>query len=252
HVLSPDLTRVIPALQELVGKVGSRKATVEMTVTATQTGLDLDVTGAPPPEAADLGWFAHWARTSGIVRLSWAGEAVLEEAAPRVTFGEYPVTPPPGAFLQATPDGEAALVSAVQGALGGVGKTVDLFGGCGTFALSVLPDRDVHLVEGDAALTTAALDAWKARSGGPILTTETRDLFRNPLDVDDLRAFEAAIIDPPRAGAAAQTQMLADSAVHQIASVSCNPVTFARDARALTDAGFTLDWVDVVDQFRWS
>ena len=163
-----------------------------------------------------------------------------------------PVPLPPGAFLQATREGEAALLSAVSEAVGEARRIADLFSGCGTFALPLSARGEVHAVEGDGALLSALDLGWRSAGGGKRVTTERRDLFRNPLRPDELDRFNAAVIDPPRAGAAAQTEALAASALSCIAAVSCNPVTFARDAKTLIDAGFRLDWVQVVDQFRWS
>ena len=168
------------------------------------------------------------------------------------TFHRCWVWPPPGAFLQATEDGEAALRAAVVEAVGDAGSIVDLFAGCGTFTLPLARTSEVHGVEGDAALVDAMDAAWRKATGLKQVTGETRDLFRRPLLSDELNRFEAVVIDPPRAGAEAQCRELARSVVPGIASVSCNPVTFARDAKILSDAGYRLDWVDVVDQFRWS
>jgi 23S rRNA (uracil1939-C5)-methyltransferase len=134
----------------------------------------------------------------------------------------------------------------------GARRIADLFAGCGTFALPLAEGAEVVAVEGDGGMT-AALDAtWRGTAGLRRITTQTRDLFRRPLLPDELAGFDAAVIDPPRAGAEAQTAALAQSSVPLIAAVSCNPVTFARDARILVSAGFRLDWVRVIDQFRWS
>ena len=160
--------------------------------------------------------------------------------------------PPPGAFLQATPEGEAALVSAVQEIVAGKKRIIDLFSGCGTFSLPLAQNADVHAVEGEKSMVQALDKGWRMASGTKKVTTEARDLFRRPMMADELAVFDAAVIDPPRAGAEAQTYELAQSSIAKIAFVSCNPVTFARDARILCDAGYELEWVQVVDQFRWS
>ena len=128
----------------------------------------------------------------------------------------------------------------------------ELFSGCGTFALPLAETKKVHAVESGAAMLEAADTAWRDRVGLRQFTTEARDLFRNPLNPDDLNAFDGVVIDPPRAGAVAQTVQLAKAQTPVIAYVSCNPVTFARDAEILIAAGYRLDWVQVVDQFRWS
>ena len=167
-------------------------------------------------------------------------------------FGKALVAPPPGAFLQATAEGEAALLAAVREAVGPAKRIADLFAGCGTFALPLAEQAEVLAVEGEAAMVAAMDRGWREAQGLHKVVSLTRDLFRRPLLPDELKLFDAVVIDPPRAGAAAQIAELAQSTVKVVAAVSCNPVTFARDARVLVDAGFNLDWVQVVDQFRWS
>ena len=167
-------------------------------------------------------------------------------------FGRALVAPPPGAFLQATAEGEAALLKSVALAVGSARKITDLFAGVGTFALPLAERAEVHAVEGDAAMIAALDKGFRNAEGLKRVTSETRDLFRRPLEPDELKGVEAVVIDPPRAGAEAQTAVLAKSGVPVIAAVSCNPVTFARDAKTLIRAGYSLDWVQVVDQFRWS
>jgi 23S rRNA (uracil1939-C5)-methyltransferase len=167
-------------------------------------------------------------------------------------MGRARVVPPPGAFLQATAEGEAALVRAVRETVGDAGRVADHFAGCGTFALPLAEGAEVHAVEGDAAML-AALDAgWRAAAGLRRVTTEARDLFRRPLLAGELKRFDAVVLDPPRAGAEAQARALAGSGVARVAMVSCNPVSFARDAAILVAGGYRLERVQVVDQFRWS
>jgi 23S rRNA (uracil1939-C5)-methyltransferase len=159
--------------------------------------------------------------------------------------------PPPGGFLQATPEGEAALVAAIRDMTRGAGRVLDLFAGCGTFSLPLAETAEVHAVEGLAA-PLQALDAAARRTPGlRRITTETRDLSRRPLLPDEL-AYDAIVIDPPRAGAEAQAGQIALSGVEKLAWVSCDPVTFARDARVLADAGYDIARLFVIDQFRWS
>ena len=185
-------------------------------------------------------------------RLSWNGEVIAMQTPPLQRFGNAAVTPPPGSFLQATDAGEAALVRSVQNVIGDARKVVDLFSGCGTFSLPLARRAEVHAVEGEAEMT-AALDAgWRQAEGLKKLTHEARDLFRRPLLVDELNRFDGAVIDPPRAGAEAQVAELAKSALKTIAYVSCNPISFARDAAHLCANGYRLEFVQTVDQFRWS
>ena len=187
-----------------------------------------------------------------MARLTWDGETVALRTQPVQVMGRAMVAPPAGAFLQATEDGEAALLAGVRRALGDQKRVVDLFAGCGTFALPLAEDAEVHAVEGDAAMTGALDKAARNTSGLKKVTVETRDLFRRPLEADEFKGVTGVVIDPPRAGAEAQIACLAQARPPVIAMVSCNPITFARDAKVLVSAGYTLNWVQVVDQFRWS
>ena len=144
------------------------------------------------------------------------------------------------------------MLAAVRDAVGDARRIADLFAGCGTFTLPLAEGAEVHAVEGAAPMLAALDHGWRGAAGLKRVTTEARDLFRRPLLPDELARVDAVVIDPPRAGAEAQVAELAHAAVPVIAYVSCNPVTFARDARTLVAAGYRLDWVQVVDQFRWS
>lgn len=252
QLIHPDLRAAFPALDAVVRAGGSRSAELALTVTRSLGGLDLSVTGGKPLDSALRLDLARIAEAHGLARLTWEGETVALRTAPVQRFGTALVAPPPGAFLQATPEGEAALVAAVHEATGPARRILDLFAGAGTFALPLAERADVHAVEGDAALLTALDKGARQTPGLHRVTTETRDLFRRPLEPDELRGFDAVVIDPPRAGAESQTQALARAQVPVIAAVSCNPVTFARDARLLVAAGYRIDWVQPVDQFRWS
>jgi 23S rRNA (uracil1939-C5)-methyltransferase len=144
------------------------------------------------------------------------------------------------------------LTKAVLAAIGPAKRVADLFAGCGTFTLPLAKLAEVHAVESDAAALAALDVGWRKAVGLKTITTQTRDLFRRPLEPSELDRFDAVVLDPPRAGAKAQVEALATSKVPCIAAVSCNPVTFARDAATLIAGGYRLDWVQVVDQFRWS
>lgn len=252
HLLTPGIIAALPAIEALVGLAASRKAEVSLAVSETESGLHVALANALP---LDAGRFAEAARMAGaadLARLTWNGEPAAERRPPRLRLGPALVVPPPGAFLQATAEGEAALQASILEAVGDAARVVDLFAGLGTFALALAKEAEVHAVEGDGALLRALDGGWRGASGLRRVTTEMRDLFRRPLLPDELVRCDAVVIDPPRAGAEAQTAQLAASRLPRIAAVSCNPATFARDARILTEAGFRLDWIDVVDQFRWS
>ena len=251
-LLRPEVMAAFPALEALVMTGGSRKAELALTVTHSLGGPDVSVTGGKPLDAVLRLELARVAERFGLSRLTWEGEVVALRVAPMQQMGKALVAPPPGAFLQATEDGQASLVAAVIEAIGPARRVVDLFAGAGTFALPIAQQAEVHAVEGDAAMVAALDKGWRLAEGLKRVTTEARDLFRRPLEPDEFKSAQAAVIDPPRAGAEAQTRTLATSGLPVIAAVSCNPVTFARDAKILLQAGYRLDWVQPVDQFRWS
>lgn len=251
-LLRPELKAAFPALEALVMTGGSRKAELALTVTHSLGGPDVSVTGGKPLDAVLRLELARVAERFALSRLTWEGEVVALRVAPMQQMGKALVAPPPGAFLQATQEGQASLIAAVIEAIGPARRVVDLFAGAGTFALPLAQQAEVHAVEGDAAMVAALDKGWRQAEGLKRVTTEARDLFRRPLEPDEFKSAQAAVIDPPRAGAEAQTRTLANSGLKVIAAVSCNPVTFARDAKILIQAGYRLDWVQPVDQFRWS
>lgn len=252
QLLHPDVMATLPGLEALTQTGGSRTAELSLTVTCSLGGPDVVVTGGKPLDGALRLDLARLAETHGIARLTWEGETVALRSHPVQAMGPARVTPPPGAFLQATAHGEASLLAGVTEAIGDARRIADLFAGCGTFTLPLSQNAEVHAVESEAPMLAALDKAWRATPGLHRVVTETRDLFRRPLEPDDLRPFDAVVIDPPRAGAEAQVATLAASRVPVIVMVSCNPATFARDARILTPGGYRLDWVQPVDQFRWS
>jgi 23S rRNA (uracil1939-C5)-methyltransferase len=134
----------------------------------------------------------------------------------------------------------------------GAKRVIDLFAGCGTFTLPLAQNAEVFAVEGDAPMMAAMDKGWRMAKGLKTVTHAARDLYRRPLLPDEFNKYDAVVMDPPRNGAEAQTAEIIRSGIKRIAYVSCNPVTFARDVSQLRAGGFTLDWVQPVDQFRWS
>jgi 23S rRNA (uracil1939-C5)-methyltransferase len=252
QLLHPSVLAAFPGLQALVVAGGSRTAELSLQVTLTRGGPDVVVTGGKPLDSALRLDLARLVESQGFSRLTWGDETVALRDRPALSMGRATVIPPAGAFLQATAEGEAALLAAVRHALGPQKRVVDLFSGVGTFTLPLAETMEVHAVEGDKAMIAALELAARNTPNLHRTSHEARDLFRRPLEPDELNRFTGAVIDPPRAGAEAQTATLAASTIPVIAAVSCNPVTFARDAKVLTSAGYRLDWVQVVDQFRWS
>lgn len=250
-VLAPPLAARLGALRVLVAPLVARKP-VRLTVLLTPAGLDVDLAGIGLPTARQVTALVAAASEAGLARLSIRGEPVLTLAEPTIALAGVPLVPPPGAFVQASAEAEAILSDLVAEHVAGAKRVADLFSGVGTFALALAPDAAVHAVEASEA-ALAALDAAARRAGGlkPV-TTERRDLFAFPLAPDELKRFDAVIFDPPRAGAKAQAEALAASRVPLVAAISCNPATFARDARALVDGGYALVRVVPVDQFVYS
>ena len=252
RLLDPALIAAIPVAEALATLGASRKGVLAVTLTLSEGGLDVAVTGGKPLDGPLELALAQATEKHGLARLSWDEEVIAMRHAPVQRFGAAGVTPPPGAFLQATKDGEKALLKAVSEATRGAKRIIDLFAGSGTFSLPLAEIAEVHAVEGEAAMVEALDQGWRRAQGLKRVTTEARDLFRRPLMPDELKSFDAIVLDPPRAGAEAQVDEIAQAQRPVIAYVSCNPVTFARDAKTLVNAGYTLEWVQVVDQFRWS
>lgn len=250
-VVRPAILAALPDLRRMVALGGSRSGEPSLSVTETSAGLDVAVTGGKPMVPELFSALAALMAQAGWARLDWDGQALVARP-PALRFGRAQVVPPPGGFLQATEAGEAALLDAVRGIVGDAGRIADLFAGAGTFSLPLAERAEVHAVEGLAAPLAALDQGWRGAPGLRRVTTEVRDLARRPLLPDELVRFDAVVIDPPRAGAAAQAAALAASAVPTVAWVSCDPVSFARDARVMMQGGYALGRIEVVDQFRWS
>lgn len=255
----PDCILLDPAVlagREIAAQLAqigsSRKAEIAVTVTKTLNGLDIHVANGKPLDRQLQMELAGVIAQQNLARLSWGDEVVGEAMPPQQPFGKAKVAPPPGAFLQATEHGEASLLAKVKDAVGDAKLIADLFAGSGTFSLPLAELSEVRAYESVPSMIDALDKGWRMTQGIKRVEAITRDLFRNPLIAEDLAEFDAVVIDPPRAGAKAQTEELAASSVPVIAFVSCNPVTFARDARILMNGGYDMEWISVVDQFRWS
>ena len=247
HILRPELFALVEPLREVLASLLPPRRAADVHFTLVDQGLDLLLKGVAAKGLEAIESLTSFAQTQRLARLSidqGLGPETLYEPQPAtVTLLGVPVTFPVGAFLQATEDGEAALIEAVREAVGGVDNIADLFAGLGTFALAA---RATYAAEASRDAAAALNDAARA------MKVEHRDLYRRPLDPQELSNFDAVILDPPRAGAVEQVAALAAATVRQVAYVSCNPATFARDAKMLVDGGLTLNWVKPVGQFRWS
>lgn len=253
-LLHPSLTDAFDLFGKIAMLGASRKGALSLMATVSLNGLDLVITGGKALDAAQRATLANLCAPPQVARVLWDGELIALHAPPTQQFGRAHVAPPPGSFLQATREGEGALVRAVCEIVGqaGPGMVADLFAGAGTLSLPLAEHRRVLAVEGERAMLEALDQGWRGAQGLKQVRCEPRDLFRDPLTATELRALPAVVLDPPRAGAQAQCAALAASQVPVIAYVSCNPTTFARDAAQLVAGGYRLEWVQVVDQFRWS
>jgi 23S rRNA (uracil1939-C5)-methyltransferase len=252
HILQPGLFQLVQPLRDLLLNLGidRRGATVRMTLADQGVEVILENVAADGLAGAEaLTGFAEQYRLARLAINEGLGPEIRWEPEPvTVSLAGIPVPLPADSFLQATSEGEAALIAGVRLAVDGAESVADLFAGLGTFALAL--DGRVLAVEGarDAA---ASLRIAAGRAQRPV-EVEHRDLYRRPLDTTELERFEAVVLDPPRAGAKEQVAQLARSRVPWIAYVSCNPTTFARDVHALREGGYALNWVRPVGQFRWS
>jgi 23S rRNA (uracil1939-C5)-methyltransferase len=251
-ILAPSMQGAPVVARAIAAALGIARKPLDISVTATLTGLDIDIRGhgeLPPDETQAL---VRLAETYDLARLSNHGERIVERRAPMLRMGRAEVVPPPGAFLQATEAGELALADQVFAAAGAARQVADLFAGLGTFSLRLAEKARVHAVDGDHAAVGALAKAARSASNLQPAAVETRDLFRRPLAGDELEGFDALVFDPPRAGAEAQAQALAASAVPLIIAVSCNAQTFARDAALLVSGDYLFESATPIDQFRYS
>ncbi|WP_448657842.1 class I SAM-dependent RNA methyltransferase [Sphingomonas sp. CJ99] len=253
-VLDPRLFGLIQPLRTLLSRIMPARGRADVHLAMADQGVDVMIRGAAPEGLAAAEILTSFAREHQLARLSidegFGAEARWEPDLVTVTLAGVPVPMPAGSFLQATQDGETALTDAMLAAIGDARTTADLFSGLGTFALALSPGRRVYAAEAarDAVLS---LKSGAGRANLPIMV-DHRDLFRNPLTAADCSRFDGIVLDPPRAGAREQIGQIAGSTVGTIAYISCNPSSFARDAKILCQAGYRLEWVQPVGQFRWS
>lgn len=256
-ISDPRLVDAFPALRRLAAPLFEHpKSAPTLHVTLTETGLDVDITGVEKKSgglSADARLrLAEAAEAADLARVTLDGEIAYLARQPVVTLGKAKVALPAGAFLQAVPAAEAAMAEAVAGACAGASRIADLFCGVGTFTFRLAELAPVYGADGAAESVGALRTALATAPGLKGVTPEARDLVRRPMLAEEMRKVDVVVFDPPRAGAAEQAAEIARSGVGRAVGVSCNPATFARDARILSDAGFTLERVLPVDQFLWS
>ncbi len=252
-VARPAIVAALPRLKEIAGHLVDGKDGIGLLVTETASGLDLHITGlAKEVKAIARAEAASAALRAGFARVSIEGADVLTERRPSLPAGSANLLPPPGSFLQASAQAESEMERIVREHLKFAGNVADLFAGCGTFALRLAAEASVLAAESNAAAVDALKESVRAAHGLKPVTAEVRDLFRNPYGAAELSRLGGVVLDPPRAGAAAQVAELAKSRVPKIAYVSCDPATLARDLRTLVDGGYSIVRIHPIDQFLWS
>ncbi|WP_309622469.1 class I SAM-dependent RNA methyltransferase [Novosphingobium sp.] len=272
-VLRPELAALLGPLRKLLiqlgqgqaapkgrtkakaGKHGHVRLAADVELTSTDQGVDLGIKGLSAEGLELTQALLDFAREHALARVTidggYGADVVWEPEPVTVTLSGVAVPFPPGSFLQATLDGEAALTSAAREWLAGAASVADLFAGLGTFAFALAgPETKVLAVEA-ARDASQACAAAAGRVQAPVHALH-RDLFRNPLLADELNRFDAVVLDPPRAGAREQVERIAGSTVGRVVYISCNPASWAKDARTLVDGGYRLAELRPVGQFRWS
>ena len=249
-ILDPGLHGALDAAWALAEPLAPAGKPLDIQITATDNGLDIDIRGSGPLPSKMIAALSRLAETHRLARLTRHGELVLQRTPPTIVMGTARVTLPPGSFLQATVAGEETLAALAATYCGRARSIVDLFCGVGPFALRLAARAKIAAFDNDAGAVAALQKAAMATPGLKPVKAEARDLFRRPLMPQELRDVEAVVFDPPRQGALAVAKQLAASAVPIVVAVSCNAATFARDARLLVDGGYRIEGVTPVDQFR--
>jgi len=251
-ILAPALGGALAAAWAIAETIATMRKPLDIQITATENGLDVDLRGSGPLTTAATTALARVAAQHKLARLTRHGEIVAQQAPPTVTMGRARVALPPGAFLQATAAGETALAALVGEHCGEAGSVADLFAGVGPFTLRLAERARITAADSDKEAIAALKRAAEITPGLKPITVEARDLFRRPLAANELKPFDCVVFDPPRQGAEAQAHSLAASAVPVVVAVSCSPATLARDARILADGGYRLTRVTPIDQFLYS
>ncbi len=253
-VTRPELVSILPGLRELLSDVVPKKTEGTLTLLASESGIDAAIEGVKDPTPLKRSALADAATRLNLARLSVNGDMLVQLREPVLKIGRALVVPPAGSFVQAVAQAEEAIAEKISAAFRQrkIKRIADLFAGCGAFTLRMAEFCAVHAVEANGQALHALQKAAQRVSGFKPVNIEKRDLFRRPLLKHELNAYDAVILDPPRQGAQAQIAELCKSKVELIAYVSCNPETFARDAKKLADAGYKIDALTAIDQFLWS
>ncbi|PWW01835.1 23S rRNA m(5)U-1939 methyltransferase [Hoeflea marina] len=252
-VATPRINRELDTLRKLANVVALGPQAFRYSVLDTASGFDIAVDAPFKLSDKDRLRIADAVRrTDGVARLSFNEEVLLEKNPPQLNFGAVTVNPPPGSFVQASEAADLLMSEIVSGHLGKAKRVVDLFSGCGTFALRLATKSTVHAVEASGPALASLDKAYRAHPGLRSVTVEKRDLIRRPLMTQELKIYQGLVFDPPRAGAEVQAQEIARSVVPKVAAVSCNPITLARDLAILVAGGYRVTSVTPIDQFLWT
>lgn len=252
-ILEPVLAKLMAPLAKALTKFSNIKT---VSLTAADSGVEL-LLGLNDNHRPDKTAFEALANTLNLARVGVVSEngeytTVVKRIPITMNFGGYDVAFPPDAFLQASKEGQKLLTDAVLAGVGEAKQVVDLFCGIGTYSFPLSKIAVTHAVEHDLPMVQSFGKNIKTLGLAEQLSVEERDLFRSPLTAKELARFDAIVLNPPRIGAKEQTKQIAESAVKRVVMVSCNPATFARDAKALKAAGFTLTSAQAIDQFVYS
>ena len=257
-IADPAIVKALPHLRRLAAPLFEHpKSAPILHVTASLTGLDIDISGVERTKSGGLSGDARMqiamtAAEADFARVTMGDDILYGARTPMVTFGKARVGLPMGSFLQASASSESDMVRLVRDGLGGAKRIADLFCGAGAFTFPLAEQATVHALDGAAPAIAALRSAIASAPGLKTITAEARDLFRRPLLAEEMKGLDAVVFDPPRAGAEAQSAEIARSNLGRAVAVSCNPTTFVRDAKILVNAGFRLDSVTPIDQFLWS
>ena len=252
-IATPRIVSALPLFRALAAQAAVAPKAIQMGVLDTQSGFDIAFDAPFQLKENDrLRLVAAARKQASVARIAFNGEILIEKQPPQLSFGRVTVTPPPGAFTQASASAEEAMAALVMKHMKKAKRVVDLYAGCGTFSARLTEAHITHAVEGFAPALNALDRAMRKMQGLKPLTMETRDLARRPLMAFELKAYQGLVFDPPRAGAEFQCREIAKSAIPRVAAVSCNPATLARDLRILIDGGYKLKSVTPIDQFLWT
>jgi 23S rRNA (uracil1939-C5)-methyltransferase len=256
-VLHPALVALLPPLRRLLVRLQGLRRDGSVIANLLDSGPDVLLRTDAPLMLSDRLALTEFARSHALPRISWSRgndepEPVIILQPPTTSLSGVAVTPPAGAFLQASASGEAAIIAAVLDALPAKGSIAEFYAGCGSITFAIARHARVSAWEGDAASASALRHAANHAGLAPRIAVVQRDLARQPLQVKELEAFAAVVLDPPFVGAAAQAAHIATAKVPAVIYVSCNPATLSRDARTLRQGGYKLVATQLIDQFLWS